>query len=242
MACEIGKARVADPGVEPLDAAGSNVGVDAVVDPCDAVVGQGGIGGDGVVEVGVDEAAAPNAVIAGESGEPAERVLLPTGSGPEAGEVGSGGYGAFEAPPCASLGAAARAVVGEGAAGVNQSLARFAQGGGAGDRLEGQVVAVHVEGLVDPAGGDVGRPHPLALSFGAGRGDDGGLGAEPVRCALADGRFERGEAEADGFVLCLGGTEGSLLPDAAFEVGELVDRSVREVVHPNLPERGLTAQ
>ena len=53
------------------------------------------------------------------------------------------------------MGAAARAVVGEGTTGVNQSFARFAHGRGAGGRFEGQVVAVHVEGLVDPAGGYV---------------------------------------------------------------------------------------
>ena len=124
----------------------------------------------------------------------------------------------------------------------NGPFAVFAQVRGTCGRLKVQVVAVDVEGIVDPAGRDVGRPHPLALSFGAGRGDDGGLGAEPVWRALADGRFERGEAKANGFVLSLGGPEGCLLPDAAFEVGELVGRNVRKVVHPNLPERGLTAQ
>ena len=82
---------MADPGVESLNAAGGDVGVEAVVDPRDAVVGPCGFSGNWVVEVCVDKAAAPYAVIAGESGESAERALLATLQARRARRVEEGG-------------------------------------------------------------------------------------------------------------------------------------------------------
>ena len=62
LVCKVGQAGVTDPGIESLDPACGNVGVEAVLNPGDVVVGPCSFGGRRVVEVGVYEAVAPGAV------------------------------------------------------------------------------------------------------------------------------------------------------------------------------------
>ena len=159
------QAGVTDPGVQALDAAGGDVGVYAVIDSRDAVVSEGGLSGYVVVEVGVQEAVSPCAAVSCQGGQSAERVLLLAGNFPKAGEVRFGPDCTLVASPCASLGAAPRAVVGGRPSVVDRVHAGFAQGGIARGALEEEMVAMGIEGFVDPAGGDVGGVHPLTLAF-----------------------------------------------------------------------------
>ena len=122
---------------------------------------------------------------------------------------------------------------------MDRGAARLAERGRARSVLEEEVMAMSVEGLVDSAGRYIGRMHPLAFAFLASSGDDVGFVAKSFRRALPDGRFQRGEPEADGLVFGFEGPERGLLVGAALEVAELVGRGVSQVVYPHLPQRGL---
>ena len=64
----VSQAGMANPGVQSLYATSGDVGVKAVGDAGDAVVGKGRLRSDGVVEVGVQEAVSPCAAVPVEGG------------------------------------------------------------------------------------------------------------------------------------------------------------------------------
>ena len=68
------------------------------------------------------------------------------------------------ASPCSSLDAAFFAVVGCRVSDVDFPLACLAEGIVASGASEEEVVAMGIEGLVDPAGRDLGVSHPLPLA------------------------------------------------------------------------------